>query len=102
MTDYINGKVPVLREPNFNQLDPNYYPVIEYYVTSQSQLQFSTSDFFAYGKTPATIYVTHDTLNIRPRVSAFIQRTGSYATTPSLYGLSLNVKENASSLLRSN
>ena len=102
MTDYVNGTVPTLNPPNFNQLDPNYYPVIEYYVTSQSQIQFSTSDFFAYGKTPATIYVNHDTLNIVPRVGAFVQRTGTYATTPSIYSLSLNVKENASSLLRSN
>ena len=101
MTDYVNGKIPTLRPPNFSQLDPNYYPVIEYYVTAKNQVQFSTSDFFAYGKTPATIYVNHDTLNIVPRIGAFVQRLGSYATTPSIYSLSLNVKENASSLLRS-
>lgn len=99
MTDYNTGKVPTLKAPNFDRLDKNYYPVIEYYVNSDGELVFSR-DFFKYGDIPARILVQYQTLGIQPRLGVEVTRSGSPAATPTLYNIGLRVRETAASLLR--
>lgn len=92
MTDYITGRTPNLKEPNFDTLDENYHPVIEYYVNTEGELIFSR-EFFKYGDVPAQISVEYDTLAIRPRVSVEIARTGYPSISPTINGISLRVRE---------
>jgi hypothetical protein len=96
MTDYIGGKIPTLRPPNFERLSKHYYPVIEYYVTSQGELVFSR-DFFQYGDMPARIIVEYETLALEPRIAVQVNRSGSPSATPQLRSVSLHVQEGAAS-----
>ncbi len=99
MTDYVNGRIPILRPPNFERLSKDYYPVIEYYVNSNGELIFSR-DFFKYGDIPANIRVEYSSLAISPRVGVQITRSGSPAATPTIYNVSLRVREGSSSPIR--
>lgn len=92
MTDYENGRVPNLRAPNFDRLSKDYYPVIEYYVTSDNYLQFAR-DFFKYGDIPAYVQVEYDTLALTPRCSVEVLRSGAPTSSTSISSFSLMVKE---------
>lgn len=92
MTDYEDGKIPTLRAPNFDRLNKDYYPVIEYYVNSNGELIFSR-DFFRYGDIPARVSVEYQTLAIQPRVGVEVTRSGSPAATPTINNVSLRVRE---------
>jgi len=99
MTDYINGKTPVLTIPNFNELTPGYYPIIEYYVNNDGEVLFAR-DFFKYGDIPGNIIIEYETLGISPRVGIQVIRAGSAAQSPSIYNVSLKVRENLTSFGR--
>lgn len=94
MTDYEDGKIPELHTPNFDRLSRNYYPIIEYYVNNDGDLIFAR-DFFRYGDMPAKISVEYQTLAIQPRVAVEITRSGSPAVTPTIYNVSLRVRESS-------
>jgi len=67
MTDYLTGRIPTLRKPNLDPLDPDYYPVFEYYVDPAGYIVFSES-LFKYSDNYAKIIVEYDTLDINPRI----------------------------------
>ena len=92
VTDYITGQTPVLKKANFNELSPNYYPVIEYYQTSENELIFSES-LYQYGDNPGVIEVTYSTLNIQPSLLLTVTRDGSYVSTPQIKSVNLHTKE---------
>lgn len=92
MTDYENGTVPKLRLPNFDRLSKDYYPIIEYYVTSDNCIQCSR-DFSKNGDLPGMLTVEHDTLALTPRVAADVTRTGAPTSSTSIASFSLMVKE---------
>jgi hypothetical protein len=97
MTDYTFGTIPKLTIPDFDPLSYTYYPIIEYYVSNDNHVVFSR-DFFAYGDLPAKITIEYESLKINPRVAVEVIRTGSSASTPTIYNVSLNVRENLSSV----
>lgn len=99
MTDYQNGKVPDLKAPDFDPLSRTYYPVIEYYVTADNEIQFSR-EFFKYGDIPAQIEVEYLTLGLNPRAAAEVERGGSPTASSSITSFSLFVKEGAAAPLR--
>jgi len=99
MTDYVTGKVPKLRVPNFTRLSADYYPIIEYYVNSDGELIFAR-DFYRFGDTPAQIKVEYETLGISPRLGIEVTRQGTVATTPIIKNISLRVKESLSTPMR--
>jgi hypothetical protein len=76
-------------------LSSDYYPVIEYYQTSDNQLVFSES-LYKYGDNPATIEVSYDTLNIQPNLILQITRDGSFVSSPQINSFSLHTKESQS------
>lgn len=92
MTDYETGRTPVLRSPDLDRLSSEWYPVIEYYVTSEGDLVFSR-DFFKYGDVPAEIVVEYETLGIEPRVCFEIARTSNPTVSSAISNTSLFVKE---------
>lgn len=92
VTDYLNGSIPVLKKPNFNELSPDYYPVIEYYQTSDNQLIFSEV-LYKYGDNPAKIEVIYETLNIQPSLLVTVVRDGSYVSSPQITSINLHTKE---------
>lgn len=99
MTDYTNGIVPDLRPPNFDKLSRNYYPVIEYYVTTEGEIVFSR-DFFRFGDIPAEIIVEYETLGLSPRVAVEVTRSGNPATSPQIGSITLRSKERTSSPIK--
>ena len=92
VTDYLGGNIPTLKKPNFNELSPDYYPVIEYYQTSDNQLVFSEV-LYKYGDNPAQIEVTYETLNIQPSLLLTVVRDGSYVSSPQITSVNLHTKE---------
>lgn len=93
MTDYIYGKIPSLRTPQFDAMQDDYYPVIEYYLNGNNELVFST-EFFEYGDNPARITVDYETLQVVPRL--FIDMTRAYCIstrTPKISSVSLCARE---------
>lgn len=94
MTDYENGRIPILRAPNFDRLSKDYHPVIEYYVNSDGEIIFAR-DFFRYGDIPAAVFVEYETLAIQPRIGIEITRSGSPAATPTISNVSLRVRESS-------
>jgi len=99
MTDYQNGKVPDLKVPDFDPLSRNYYPVIEYFVTADNEVQFAR-DFFRYGDIPAQVEVEYLTLGLNPRAAVNVERGGSPTASSSISSFSLFVKEGAAVPLR--
>lgn len=99
MTDYIQGITPKLRFPNFDRLSKDYYPVIEYYVNSDSEIIFAR-EFFRYGDLPARIVVEYDTLNIAPRLGVQVSRASSPSATPTIHNISLRIRESSPTYLR--
>lgn len=99
MTDYQTGRIPELRAPDFDPLSRTWYPVIEYYVTADNELQFAR-DFFRHGDMPAQIEVEYLTLGLNPRAAAEVERSGSPSASSSIASFSLFVKEGAASPLR--
>jgi hypothetical protein len=98
MTDYISGKVPVLREFQPDKTRSDYYPVVEYYVTPDGQIVFSR-DFFKYGDSPAVVEVEYESLDIKPRLAVFALRTSS-TRTPRVKGVSMGFRSAAAALER--
>jgi hypothetical protein len=96
MTDYVTGKVPTLKRPNFDPLSTDYYPIIEFYVTADGQIQFSR-DFHPYGDMPATITIEGETLGVQPRVEMTAVRASGANTSPRAFGISLRTREGVSS-----
>jgi hypothetical protein len=94
MTDYESGKIPTLKSPDFDRLSRDYYPIIEYYVNSDGEIVFAR-DFFKYGDIPAKVQVEYQTLGIQPRLAVEVIRSGSPAVTPTIYNLSLRVRESS-------
>jgi hypothetical protein len=101
MTDYTTGKIPKLRAPVFDPLDVDYYPIIEYYVTPDSEIQFSR-EFFKYGDQPAIITVEYDTLNIQPRFAVYVVRDSSVTRTPRLKSLGFGYRTGTASPIYNN
>jgi len=99
MTDYVSGRVPNLKRPNFDTLNNDYYPVIEYYITPDGDIVFAR-DFFAYGEMPATITVEYETLGVNPRLEVTIVRSSGANTTPRIFGINLRTREGTASPLR--
>lgn len=99
-TDYQHGKVPEFNIPDFDPLSRTYFPVIEYYVTSDSQIVFSR-DFFKYGDLPAQIIVEYYSLGLNPRAGVVVERGGSPTASNLIRSLSLFVKESSTSPTRS-
>lgn len=94
MTDYLTGKTPDLREPNFDRLSDDYWPVIEYYVTPDGELVFAR-DFFKYGDMPSSVKVEYETLGVGPRMSVEVNRATAPNASPSLRSITMRVKEGA-------
>ena len=92
ITDYLNGSIPKLKKPNFNELSPDYYPVIEYYQTSDNEIIFAES-YYEYGDNPAKIEVNYESLNIQPSLLVTTTRDGSYVSSPQINSVTLNTKE---------
>lgn len=92
MTDYVSRKTPVLTPPNLDRLSEDYYPVIEYYVTTDGEVVFAR-DFFKYGDIPAKIKVEYETLDVLPRLLVSVTRSGSPHATPSLSWVAMRVRE---------
>jgi hypothetical protein len=92
VTDYATGVTPTIRRPNFNQLDPNYYPIVEYYVTSGGKIVLS-DEFFTYGDNPAAITVEYESLDVAPRLTMLAARSGGATVSPRIYGASLKTRE---------
>lgn len=90
MTDYVTGKQPSLSRYNDNPLDPNYYPVYDYYQASDGALVF-TEDLSPYGDTPARIQVEYETLALKPRLVIELWRYGDATKTPVIDGYTLLV-----------
>ena len=99
MTDYITGKIPTLKKPNFDKTSRNYYPIIEYYVTSEGSIVFAR-DFFRYGDLPARITVEYYTLGIAPRLAIEVTRPSSPSASPALKSMELRVREGSSAPTR--
>lgn len=99
MTDYENGKIPTLRPPNFDRLDANWYPVIEYYVNNHGQIQFAR-DFFRFGDIPAEITIEFESLRISPRLGVEVQRPNISTVSPYIHGLSFQTRETGSIPIR--
>jgi len=99
MTDYNTGRVPTLRGPDFDRMSRTYYPVIEYYVTPEGDIQCSR-DFFKYGDIPATVTVEYETLGVKPRLKVESYRPSGPTVTPALLGASMRTKEGSPSPLR--
>lgn len=99
MTDYVTGRVPSLKTPDFDRMSKDYYPVIEYYVTPDGDIQCSR-DFFKYGDQPATLTVEYETLGVRPRLEVAAYRSSGPTVTPKLLGASMRTKEGSPSPLR--
>lgn len=97
MTDYETGVIPTLRAFQPDPIRNDYYPVIEYYVTPDSQIVFSR-DFFKYGDQPATIKVKYESLNIQPKFSVYGVRVTSPTQSPSLKSITFNFKETGATL----
>lgn len=102
MTDYVNGRVPKLRTPDFDRQSRDYYPVIEYYATQGNRLQLSTSEFFKFGDKPGRIRVEYDSLDLQPRAAVEIVRSGSPTSSTAIDSFSLFVKESPPTPVRAN
>lgn len=92
MTDYVYGKIPVLKPPMFDAMQDDYYPVIEYYLNGNNELVFAT-EFFEYGDTPAKIKVEYETLKIAPRLFIDMTRAGRSTRSSTIDSISLCARE---------
>jgi len=99
MTDYTNGKIPLLKPPVFDKMSKDYYPVIEYYLSDDGTLIFAR-DFFLYGDQPAEVEVKYDTLAVKPRLVLDVTRLDGPTKSPHILNLSLNVREGSSAPTR--
>ena len=88
ITDYALGQTPKLTPVNLDTLDPNYYPVYEYYMDTDGSLVFSQS-FHSFSKTPATLNISYQSLNLKPRLMLDLVQTNN--TTPVVVGYALDV-----------
>jgi hypothetical protein len=98
-TDYVNGKIPELRPPDFDRQSKEYWPVIQYYVTQDNELVFAR-DFFKYGDIPAQIEVEYLSLDLQPRLAVEITRGGAPTSSTSIDSVSLFVREGSATPLR--
>lgn len=101
MTDYETGSVPVLRAFDPDPASSTYYPVIEYYVSPNSELVFSR-EFFKYGDVPAIIEVEYESLNLTPRFAVYAVRDTSPTKTPMVKSMSFGYRSAGASLERTN
>jgi hypothetical protein len=97
MTDYIYGTVPKLRRAVLDELDPDYYPVYEYYVDERGFLVFA-NNLHQVSDTPAEVVAEYESLQISPRLLIEFIKRGSAALstrTPALmdYALLLNCRK---------
>jgi len=99
VTDYQFGRQPTLREFEPDVLSDSFYPVIEYYVTPDSELVFNKS-FLMYGDIPAKIRVEYETLDISPRFACYLVRTNPTRSTR-LQSLSFGYRAASASFERS-
>lgn len=88
LTDYESGKIPVLKPFDPNPLSLTYYPIIEYYHTTDNRIIFSR-EFFKYGDRPATIEVEYESLMIKPRIGLFALRSTTATSTPIVDSITL-------------
>ena len=95
VTDYMSGEIPTLKPTVLDPLDPNYYPVYEYYVHPNGYLVFAES-LHKYSDTPAVISIEYDTLDIKPRISVDLTRPQTTSQTPFVDSLKLlmNLRRN--------
>jgi len=93
MTDYVYGKIPVLRKPDLDPMSSTYYPVFEYYFHPDGYLIFADS-FHKHADIPAEVEVDYDTMGVSPRLSIDFTRSQYTNLTPRVdnFTLLLNVR----------
>ena len=74
MTDYVYGQTPILRQPDFDDFSPTFYPVYEYFIDDRGRIVFA-QNLHRLGDTPARITVEYDTLLIEPRLIIEFRRS---------------------------
>lgn len=92
VTDYMRGEIPILKPPILDTLDPEYYPVYEYYVHPDGYLVFA-ENMHTYSDTPAQVKIEYDSLAITPRIIIDLYRPNQTNLTPWIdsYQLLLNI-----------
>lgn len=93
VTNYDTNNPPVLKEFQPDPVRKNYNPIIEYYITADSEIVFSKS-FFRYGDQPAKITVEYESLKIQPRFGVYVLRVSSPTQSPTIKSVVFNYKEN--------
>ncbi len=81
VTDYVTGTKPTLQRYVSNTLDPEYYPIYDYYQSADGSLVFA-EDLSMYGDTPAEVVIEYDTLDLNPRLVVELSRHGDATQTP--------------------
>lgn len=73
-TDYVGGRQPALRRPDWNPMSSGYYPVLEYHQRGR-QLKMSIP-IPRYGDAPSSIRVRYRYLPVRARLRLVLRRDG--------------------------